>query len=577
MLLFLYTSISFPQVSEEQYMAEIANCKTIDCRVINSFKISEFYLETDEISKAQKWIDSCKIWNAEKATILPSTDVSSLQSELFYYFGLFQFGITEADKGIEIANKENDSIALADLYFFKGINNFEIQKYEAAQKALKNAEKLYPKVTSRHHHRTFILPEHIYNNLGQLKLQLKQWDSAYYYNSKAYKIAQFQNSGRAIANCEQTFGLIHLGKKNNDSALFYLKKSKETALLFTYYDVATLAEGFMMHASFHKKDSVIKHFKEGEQLLLKYPINTLFKKLFYKEAVTVFDSLQMPLETILLQHKILQIEDSIRLQGNSLIQDISQQYIETEKELFNLQRNEFERQEKLNLFQFIALLLVIFLLIVMVLLFRRKNKEQHKLLQQKIEISNDLHDDIGSGLTSILIHSQLLENNPSLSTEQKQSASKIYRTGAEISQRLNTFIWTLNEANDTLQGFLEYVKHYASKTFEGTGVDFHYYQDLVDGLDNPLSGQLRKNLFYCVKELITNTLKHANATQAVLKVNFSEKKQLQLTFEDNGVGFSKENNLGNGLLNIEKRMKLHKGQFLYTSENGFKAILKVSL
>ncbi|MEZ4859626.1 MAG: ATP-binding protein [Flavobacteriaceae bacterium] len=188
-----------------------------------------------------------------------------------------------------------------------------------------------------------------------------------------------------------------------------------------------------------------------------------------------------------------------------------------------------------------------------------------------------MHDDIGSGLTSILIHAQLLEHHPLLSSEQKKNATKISETGAEISQRLNTFIWTLNEANDSLQGFLEYVKNYASKTFEGTGVDFQYHQELFNDLETPLSGQLRKNLFYCVKELITNTLKHAKATKAVLNITVPENKQLQITFEDNGIGIEKENKLGNGLLNIEKRIKLHKGQFHFLSEKGCKATLKVAL
>ena len=568
---------NFSQTTEKKLIAKIYSCNTNTCKVTSAFTLSEYYLETDEIPNAQKWLDSCKIWNYEKISELPPSDIFSLQSELFYYFGLFQFGIAEANKGIEIAQQKKDSIALADLYFFRGINHFEMRKYENAEMDLHIAKNVYPSSIPKNHLRTFILSEHIFNNLGQLKLQLKQWDSAHYYNIKAYQLAKIENSGRALANCEQTFGLIQLGKKNADSAIFYFKKSKETALKYKYYDIATLAEGYLMKAHFPQKDAVINHFKSGENVLLQYPVNTLFRRLFYKEAAHVFDSLQMPIQTIQLQAKLLQIEDSIRMQGNTLVQDISQQYIETERELFNVQRNEFEKQKKLNLFQFIVLLLVIFSLVVVLLLFRRKNNEQRKLLQQKTEISNDLHDDIGSGLTSILIHAQLLEKNPILSSEQKKNATKISETGAEISQRLNTFIWTLNEANDTLQGFLEYVKTYTSKTLEGTDIVFQYFQDVPHTYEIALSGQLRKNLFFCIKELITNILKHSQATQVTLQITCSEKRYLQIIIEDNGIGVERENKLGNGLLNIEKRIKLHKGEFQYTSINGCKSIMKVPL
>ena len=568
---------SISQTSEKNPIQDPSTCKTKECKLLKAFQWAEYYLETDEIATAQKWLDSCKIWNLGKTPTVPPSDLYSLQSELFYYFGLFQFGIAEADKGIDWALQEKDSMALADLYFFKGIHYAEIADVQQAEASLTKAEGFYPQKKRENHLRTFILPEHIFNNLGQLKLQRKQWDSAYYYNAKAYTIAQLQNSGRALANCEQTFGLIHLGRKQNDSAVFYLNKSKETALLFNYYDIATLAEGFLMKAVSPQKEKVLNHFSKGEEMIEQYPVNTLFKRLFYKEAVSVLDSLSLPKETIALQEKLLQIEDSIRFKGNFLVQDISQQYVATEKELFDIQRKEFEKQKKLNFLQLVASLLVIFSLMAVLLLFRRRNREQKKLLQQKTEISNDLHDDIGSGLTSILIHAQLLETNPNVSKEQKQSAIKIYQTGSEISQRLNTFIWTLNEAHDTLQDFLEYVKQYASKTFEGTPILFQYHEMDFDPTGIELHGPLRKNLFYAIKELINNTLKHSEATEVLFQVSLSEKKILQIVLEDNGVGLKEVKQFGNGLLNIEKRMQFHKEQFFYTSSKGFKAKLLVPL
>lgn len=86
-----------------------------------------------------------------------------------------------------------------------------------------------------------------------------------------------------------------------------------------------------------------------------------------------------------------------------------------------------------------------------------------------------------------------------------------------------------------------------------------------------------KNLFYAIKELINNTLKHSEATEVLFQVSLSEKKILQIVLEDNGVGLKEVKQFGNGLLNIEKRMQFHKGQFFYTSSKGFKAKLLVPL
>ncbi|MEZ4858617.1 MAG: hypothetical protein R2781_07380 [Flavobacteriaceae bacterium] len=85
----------------------------------------------------------------------------------------------------------------------------------------------------------------------KLKYNLNNGTAPIFTNSKAYKIAQ-NKKGRVLANSEQTFGLIQLGKKNIDSAIYYLESSKETALQYAYYDIATLAEGYLMKA--HSKE-----------------------------------------------------------------------------------------------------------------------------------------------------------------------------------------------------------------------------------------------------------------------------------------------------------------------------------
>ena len=576
-LVLFVTVISYSQEIEQKLKTQIEACSTIECKIANGFKLSEYYLEKDEILNAQNWLDSCKLWNTHPINPITQTATYSLQAELFYYLGLFQFGISEAQKGIDFAMHEKDSASIADLYFFKGINLFEMNEFKTSEWALKKAERYYPSKIQQTHLRTLIKPEHIFNNIAQLKLQIQQWDSSYYYNRKAYKIALKEKSGRAIANCELTFGLIKLRASDQDSVVYYFNKSKKTALHYQYYDIALLNEGFLMTAFLENKDSVMKHHRLAEEIIRSYPVNTLFKRLYYKEVVNVFEKLSLPSQTIEIQKRLLAIEDSIRFQGNILIQNVSKLYLENEEKLFHLKQNEFEKQKKINLLQLLTLLLIIFSLVFVVLLYRRKTLEQKRLLQQKTEISNDLHDDIGSNLTSILIHSKMLETNPLINQEHKSTLAKISSSGSEISQRLNTFIWTLNEANDNLQVFLEYIKQYAFNAFESTPIVFKYDENLKYEKEILLSGNLRKNTFYCIKELITNVLKHSDATLVAMDVLLTKKRILQITLFDNGSNLKNPNPFGNGLLNIEKRMSAHKGKFFYENAQGFKATLVVPL
>ena len=112
---------SFLFAQEQSYgtlFSAYQNCKTSDCKVEKGFTLSEYFLETDEIDKAQKWLDSTKRRYMVKPLDPMNLYIHSLQSELFYYMGLFQFGEYEAQKAIELSLNLKDSALIADAYFF---------------------------------------------------------------------------------------------------------------------------------------------------------------------------------------------------------------------------------------------------------------------------------------------------------------------------------------------------------------------------------------------------------------------------------------------------------------------------
>lgn len=107
------------QVQTEKEKVDLFNaCRDNQCRVKRSFLMAEHFLETDDIESAQKWLQKTKDLVSPKATDTTTVFIHSLQSELFYYMGLFQFGTYEAEKGIEKALQLNDSTLIADAYFF---------------------------------------------------------------------------------------------------------------------------------------------------------------------------------------------------------------------------------------------------------------------------------------------------------------------------------------------------------------------------------------------------------------------------------------------------------------------------
>ena len=564
-------------VTESAKLQEFKNCKTTECKIVKSFLLAEYFLETDDIQSSQKWLNFTKDLVSPKQSDTTIVFIHSLQSELFYYDGLFQFGNNEAEKAIQKAKQLKDNLLIANGYFFKGINQIEMNQLQEAEKSLWKARDYQPENYYISHIRSPIQNEHIFNNIAQLKLKLQQSDSAVWYNGKAYQFAKKANSKRGIPNVEQTFGQIYLKEQKIDSAVFYFQKSIVSAQKSEYFDIVLLNYGFLMQC-FEKNQ--IEHnqwFEKGLELINQKIINSTFQHYFYKIALDVFKNTNQIDKLSFVQDKLIQINEENRLKGNLNIQNITEQYAKNENKLLLLQVEELQKQRKFAILQLIAALLSVIILSLVVIIIRRKNKIQKTLLKQKNEISKDLHDDIGSGLSSILIHADLLLKNDETTEKNKVLASKINLTGKEISQRLNAFIWSLNTEHNTLQHFSEYVKMYGATLFEETPIEFLFSSSIKESESIKMNGHLRKNLFYTIKEVLNNSLKHAQATKIELNMNLVSSKQLQITIQDNGIGIRKENAFGNGLKNIKNRVEQMNGTFSMKAEKGLFTILTIPL
>lgn len=548
-------------------------CASSECRLSESIRNAEFYIETDHMDKAQQWLDVAKKLDQTKSNGEISYLINSLQSEIFYYMELYQFGVHEAEKGIENAQIRKDSAALSDGYFFKGINQIEIKRVAEAQKSLLLSEKFYPKQTTKRL-RTLITDAYIYNNLAQLKLNTHELDSAIFYNKRAYQLANKHQIFRAIVNGEQTFGLIYIKQKKMDSARMYLSKSIKSALKFNLHDVAALNNAYLMECYLDNPAKIRTLYHDGLAIIDSNEVNNSYERLFCTIALRVFRSLGDTKEMLSLQQKIIQLNDNKNNRANIYIQNITEQYMQTENKLLVSKINQLHQDRSIALLQLVAALLGLLILLFVLFFFRRKNKLQQSLLEQKNEISKDLHDDIGSELSSILINANMLLNYQP-NEKQQFLISKISNTSTEISQRLNTFIWSLNTENNSVGSFCEYVKKYASNLLETTPIEFHC-TDQIDTVSHKiLNGYVRKNLFFCIKEALNNAVKHASPTKITMTIVANDKKGLQIKIADNGIGISATNTFGNGFKNIEKRVETLKGSVSLNHENGLTVILKI--
>ncbi len=246
------------------------------------------------------------------------------------------------------------------------------------------------------------------------------------------------------------------------------------------------------------------------------------------------------------------VDSATTVRTNAEVQRLVAQYQTEKKETrikllqkeTQLQAEEADR----NRFQANALLagaLLLLLLAVAVsawLLNRSKLRRLQEAQALRKRIAQDLHDEVGSTLSSISLlsgHTDTLlsQNRPGVDTSEtaQKMVQKIYTDARQILESIDEIIWTINPGNDSLQRIMLRLQEYAQPLMESQGIRLLFETD--PGLaDLPVSMEVRRNLFLISKEAINNLAKYSAATVATVRFG-RQGQQLQIMIDDNGRGF----------------------------------------
>lgn len=233
-----------------------------------------------------------------------------------------------------------------------------------------------------------------------------------------------------------------------------------------------------------------------------------------------------------------------------------------------------------SLFKLVVLLLLVVVL-VFVASFRARQKQKAAENKLKTEqaigaererISRDLHDSIGARLTKIVSDMDIME----LQLEHKQQAvsmgelAKTRDYTQDTINKLRETIWTLDAKIVRLQDVFHQTKAYIERYLpDNISFDCHMDDAL---LQRPINPEVAVNIFRILQELTQNMLKYSKATS--FSVHFSSEKNVKLTVWDNGIGFDFQAiSKGEGLKNIQRRLKEIKGRMDFERGNGSKFII----
>lgn len=199
------------------------------------------------------------------------------------------------------------------------------------------------------------------------------------------------------------------------------------------------------------------------------------------------------------------------------------------------------------------------------------------LQQERNRIADEMHDELGGGLSTIRLASERSKKMES-SEELKTILGRVSQISIGLISNMRGIIWAMDTQNDSLDSLLSYLRQYARTFLDDNAIEAHI-QVPTERPDINLSGQYRHSILLTVKECLNNILKHAEATEVWLHTSVGE--QLVIHIRDNGKGFDPEEKAGSGkgLRTTVKRMESIGGsiEWVRNEEGGMTTILKAPL
>lgn len=197
----------------------------------------------------------------------------------------------------------------------------------------------------------------------------------------------------------------------------------------------------------------------------------------------------------------------------------------------------------------------------------QRSKRLIELEKMRNQIASDLHDDIGSTLTSMNILSRMMAHEANANESLHKNLQRISEHSSAIMDSMGDIVWAINPRNDSLENVIYRMKEFAAEILEPLNISYTFQQD-GEFTEIQLDPKKRKNLYLIFKEAINNAAKYSHCTEVTVNLKY-DKPTITLTIKDNGTGFDETHRSGgNGLRNMRERAREIHGEVVYITGPG---------
>lgn len=418
-----------------------------------------------------------------------------------------------------------------------------------------------------------------YGNIANVYVKLRDTLPAIQFYNKALSIFRQIKNNEAIAIQLSNLGNIYLAQGKNNEALSLLSESLQIREKLgdqkgISSSLIKLGEGFTNQKKFRLAKPLLYR-----GLTLAKEIHVVDEEMAAYLILAKMYALQLQLDSAFtFTRRYIDLKDSVY--DRRLKQQIIDVQVRFETEKVEQQNALLYSENQLNEASLRQRNTEIWLLIFIVIsvsgasifiLYRRRQKQKATLdaamirhNEQRIQavidgqeeerrrIARELHDGVGQKLAGIKINwenvSEELKNGANY-VSLKEMVGMLDNAAAEV----RTISHQMMPKELEQFGLLPAVESLLTNNLKHTSVEFSFDHH---GIENRLPRAVELNLFRIIQELVSNTLKHAEAKHLNVRL-LKRQNSIVLIVEDDGKGFklTDDGNFGIGLMNIESRIK----------------------
>ncbi len=199
---------------------------------------------------------------------------------------------------------------------------------------------------------------------------------------------------------------------------------------------------------------------------------------------------------------------------------------------------------------------------------RQRVEHQRAMEQERARIAQDLHDELGSGITEISMLVTVAGSASGVDNGPGRHLEEIGDRARQMVTALDEIVWAMNPKHDSLMSLASYSCLYADRLLKLANIACQL-KGAVDLPDRAVSSVHRHEFFLAFKEALTNVIRHSGATEVRLGVRLIGNR-LRLSIADNGHGLAAgaAGRGGDGLVNMRVRLEKMGGRFEIASQPG---------